>query len=132
MLLEGQRRRHAGRTRRRRLQATTLTIEVFYKPLGANSIYGKPTFGAAQKLFTMTAARAAVVKNAAVWSQNIADGKVPRRTFNYRRRGNFLRRTSRRGVPRRAFSRTIASITSMGSPLSLGVYGCRLIRSKAR
>lgn len=58
-------------------QASTLTISVFYKPLGANSIYGKPTFGAAQKLFTMTAPRADLMKNGAAWALNVGDGKVP-------------------------------------------------------
>jgi hypothetical protein len=58
-------------------QATTLTIAVSYKPVGANSIYGKPTFGAAQKLCTITVSKADVVKNGTAWAQSLADGKVP-------------------------------------------------------
>jgi len=58
-------------------QASTLTISVFYKPVGAASIYGTPTFGAAQKLFTITALRVDLVKNGTAWARSFGDGNVP-------------------------------------------------------
>jgi len=58
-------------------RAATLSLRVVYKPLSANSIYGKPTFAGQKGLLVVTVPRVGIAKNGANWARSVADGKIP-------------------------------------------------------
>lgn len=60
------------------LAAPALTLKVTYAKTGAVSpVYGGATFAGFEPVLTLSAKRAALAKNAAAWSSQLADGKVP-------------------------------------------------------
>lgn len=55
--------------------AKTLTLMVFYKPLSAASIYGKPVFGAKHKLLSLSGAASALRANGGKYAEGLLQGK---------------------------------------------------------
>jgi hypothetical protein len=55
----------------------SVALEISYKPVSANSIYGSPTFGDRQPLCTLAAKRDDLIKNASTWAAELASGNTP-------------------------------------------------------
>lgn len=61
------------------LAATTLTLSVTYAKSGAVSpVYGSATFAGFEPVVTIAVKRAALAQHAAAWSEQLANGTVPR------------------------------------------------------
>ncbi len=67
------------RERARSGTSPSMAITVLYERTGAVSpAYGTATFEGVERVFTLTAKRREILKNADVWTRNLADGVVPK------------------------------------------------------